>query len=144
MKSSLVYISALFCFAAIATIVTPSSQVSPSAKSATSNNEQEKNAPDKNVEAAKRFVGTWKGKPPNMPTDLPPNTDVDAVLIFKMEGDRLKGTMRALGIRRRNDEAPQVVRDEYVPLPDLNVEGNTLRWKDRWRQAELEKLTQVT
>src|SRR5262245_14032481 len=144
MKRSLVYILPLFCFAAIAAIVTPSSQVSPFAKSAASNIEQDKKTPDNNVEAAKRFIGTWKGKRPNMPTDLPPNTDTDAVLIFKMEGDRLKGTVRALAIRRRDEGKPEVFRDEYVPLPDLNVEGKTLTWKDWLNQPDYEKLTQVT
>jgi hypothetical protein len=144
MKRLLVSILALFCFAAIAAIVMPSSKVKPSAKSATFNIEQDKNAQGKNVEAAKRFVGTWRGKPPNMPRDMAPNTDIDAVLIFKIEGGGLKGTVRSLGIRRRNEEAPQVVRDEYVPLPDLSVEGKTLMWKEKWVLPEYELLSQVT
>jgi hypothetical protein len=108
------------------------------------NLEQEKNAQDKNVEAAKRFVGTWRGKPHDMPRDMPPNTNIDAVLIFKIEDGRLKGTVRALGIRRRNEEAPQIVRDEYVPLSELNVEGKTLTWKENWPLPEHEKLSKVT
>jgi len=87
MKKSLVSIFlALFCYAAIAAFITPSIQLKPSAKSASFNTEQDRNAQDKNVEDAKRFVGAWKGKLPNMPTDLPPNTNIDTVLIFKMEG----------------------------------------------------------
>jgi hypothetical protein len=145
MKRSLVSILfAPFCFAAIAAIVTPSSQTKSSAKGATFNVEQDKTPQDKNAEAAKRFVGTWKGKKPDMPTDLPPNMNTDAILIFKIEGDQLKGTVRALGISRRNQEAPQIVRDEYVSLPDLNVEGKTLTWKDKWILPDYEKLTQVT
>jgi hypothetical protein len=108
------------------------------------NFKQDKNAQGNNVEPTKRFVGTWRGKPHNMPRDMPPNTDIDAVLIFKIEDGRLKGTVRALGIRRRNEEAPQVIRDEYVPLPELNVEGKTLTWKENWTLPDHEKLSQVT
>src|SRR5215510_566071 len=88
MKRSLVSILlALLWFAAIVAIVTPSSQLKPSAKSASFNIEQDKNAQDKNVEAAKRFVGTWKGKLPNMPTDLPPNTNIDDdEILYEMVG----------------------------------------------------------
>ena len=145
MKKSLVSIFlALFCYAAIAAFITPSIQLKPSARSASFNIEQDKIAQDKNVEAAKRFVGVWKGKLPNMPTDLPPNTNIDVVLFFKMEGDRLKGTVRAFGIRRNNGEAPQIVRDEYAPLPDLNVEGKTITWKDKWILPDYERLSQGT
>ena len=47
------------------------------------NIEQAKTSQDANVEAAKRFVGTWKGK-------SRPDMIADFVLIFKIEGERLK------------------------------------------------------
>jgi hypothetical protein len=93
---------------------------------------------DTNVEAAKRFVGTWKGK-------SRPEMIADSVLIFKMEGERLKGTQRQLDIRNDGDgRGPQIVRDEYVPLPDLSVEGKTLTWKAKWIQPDQESLRRVT
>jgi len=98
---------------------------------------QDKASQDKNVEAAKRFVGTWKGK-------LDPDAIIDAVLILKMDGNRLKGTQRVWQIRREDGGEPQIVRDEYVPLPDLNVEGKTLTWKQPWIQPDHETLTRVT
>ena len=101
------------------------------------NIKQGKTSPDANVEAAKRFVGTWKGKPN-------PDAIIDAVLILKMDGDRLKGTHRVWQIRREDGGEPQIVRDEYVPLPDLNVEGKTLTWKKPWIQPDHETLTRVT
>jgi hypothetical protein len=101
------------------------------------NIKQDKTSQDKNVEAAKRFVGTWKGKPN-------PDAILDAVLILKMDGDRLKGTQRVWQIRREDGGEPQIVRDEYVPLPDLNVEGKTLTWKKPWTQPDHEALTRVT
>jgi hypothetical protein len=139
----------LFCFAAIAAIVMASSRANPATKSAAFNieqdkNGQDKNAEDKNVEGAKRFVGAWKGKPPGTPADMAPNVDVDAVFIFKIEGDRLKGTVRSLGINRRNQEAPRIVRDVYLPLPDLNIEGNTLTWKENWILPDYENLSRIT
>jgi len=91
-----------------------------------------------NVEAEKRFVGTWKGK-------SHPDMIADNVLIFKMEGERLRGTERQLHIRDAGDgRGPQIVRDEYVPLPDLRVEGKTLTWKTKWIQADQEALRRVT
>ena len=101
------------------------------------NIKQDKTSQDAIVEAAKRFVGTWKGKPN-------PDAILDAVLILKMDGDRLKGTQRAWQIRREDGGEPQIVRDEYVPLPDLNVEGKTLTWKQTWAQLDYEVLTRVT
>jgi len=101
------------------------------------NIKQDKTSQDKNVEAAKRFVGTWKGKPN-------PDAILDAVLILKMDGDLLKGTQRVWQIRREDGGEPQIVRDEYVPLPDLNVEGKTLTWKKNSTQLGHETLTRVT
>jgi hypothetical protein len=101
------------------------------------NIKQEKTSQDKNVEPAKRFVGAWKGKPN-------PDAILDAVLIFKMDGAQLKGTHRMWQIRREDGGEPQIIRDEYVPLPDLNVEGKTLTWKTPWIQPDHETLTRVT
>ena len=101
------------------------------------NIKQDKTSQDANVEAAKRFAGTWKGKPN-------PDAIIDAVLILKMDGDRLKGTHRVWQIRREDGGEPQIIRDEYVPLPDLNVEGKTLTWKKPWTQPDYETLTRVT
>ncbi|HEX5084619.1 MAG TPA: hypothetical protein VFY40_21465 [Blastocatellia bacterium] len=102
------------------------------------NIKQDKTSQDANVEAAKRFVGTWKGK-------SRPDMIADDVLIFKMEGERLKGTERQFLIRDEGDgRGPQLVRDEYVPLPDLNVEGKTLTWKTKWMQSDQESLKRVT
>jgi hypothetical protein len=102
------------------------------------NIKQDKTSQDANVEAAKRFVGTWKGK-------SRPDMIADNVLVFKMEGERLKGTERQLNIRdERDGRGPQIVRDEYVPLPDLRVEGKTLTWKTKWIQPDQEALRRVT
>jgi hypothetical protein len=101
------------------------------------NIKQDKTSQDANVEAAKRFAGTWKGKPN-------PDAILDAVLILKMDGARLKGTQRVWQIRREDGGEPQIIRDEYVPLPDLNVEGKTLTWKKPWTQPDHEALTRVT
>ena len=102
------------------------------------NIKQEKASQDKNVEPAKHFVGTWKGK-------ARPDMIADHVLVFKMEGERLKGTERQFLIRDEGDgRGPQLVRDEYVPLPDLKVEGKTLTWKTKWMQPDYEALRRVT
>lgn len=102
------------------------------------NIKQDKTAQDANVEAAKRFVGTWKGK-------SRPDMIADNVLVFKMEGERLKGTERQLSIRVEGDgRGPQIVRDEYAPLPDLKVEGKKITWKRQWVQPDHEALTRVT
>jgi len=105
------------------------------------NIKQDKNAQDTNVEAAKRFAGTWRGK-----SDLKMvANNADSVLVFKMEGDRLKGTERRLEIRIEGEgQEPRIVRDEYVPLPDLTVEGKILTWKAKWIQADQEALRRVT
>jgi len=102
------------------------------------NIKQDKTSQDANVEAAKRFVGTWKGK-------SRPDMIADDVLIFKMDGERLKGTERQLHIRNEGDgRGPQIVRDEYVPLPDLRIEGITVTWKKKWIQPDQEALERVT
>jgi hypothetical protein len=102
------------------------------------NIKQGKTSQDANVEAAKRFAGTWKGK-------SRPDMIADHVLIFKMEGERLKGTVRQFLIRDEGDgRGPQLVRDEYVPLPDLSVEGKILTWKTKWMQSDQESLERVT
>lgn len=102
------------------------------------NIKQDKTSQNANVEAAKRFVGTWKGK-------ARPGMIADNVLVFKMEGERLKGTERQFLIRDDGDgRGPQLVRDEYVPLPDLSVEGKTLTWKTKWMQSDQESLKRVT
>jgi len=172
MKRSLASSLALFCFAAIAAIVVQSSRASPSVRSATFNFdipatftddkyvrmaearpgnrkiemmmgfpeysvEPVKAAQAGNVEVAKRFAGTWKGKPR-------PDAITDQVIIFKMEGAQLKGTIRSMTIRREEGGEPEIVRDEYVPLPELNVDGTTLTWKDKWIQPGHEVLRRVT
>lgn len=102
------------------------------------NIKQDKASQDKNVEAAKRFAGTWKGK-------SRPDMIADHVLVFKIEGERLKGTERQFLIRDEGDgRGPQLVRDEYVPLPDLSVEGKILTWKTKWIQPDHESLRRVT
>jgi hypothetical protein len=101
------------------------------------NLKQEKNAQDKNVEPAKRFVGTWKGK-------SNPDAILEDVLIFKIEGGQLKGTKRNLLIRVIDGKEPEIVRDEYLPLPDLNVEGKTVTWKREWIKPDHEVLTRAT
>jgi hypothetical protein len=102
------------------------------------NIKQDKTSQDANVEAAKRFVGTWKGK-------IRPDMIADNVLVFKMEGERLKGTERQLQISIQDDgRGPQIIRDEYVPLPDLSVEGKILTWKTKWPQPDHESLKRVT
>ena len=101
------------------------------------NIKQDKTSQDANIEAAKRFAGTWKGK-------ARPGMIADNVLVFKMEGERLKGTERQFLIRDDGDGRPQLVRDEYVPLPDLSVEGKTLTWKTKWMQSDQESLKRVT
>ena len=102
------------------------------------NIEQDKTSQENNAEAAKRFVGTWKGK-------SRPDMIADNVLVFKMEGERLKGTERQLQISIKDDgRGPQIIRDEYVPLPDLMVEGKTLTWKTKWTQPDHESLKRVT
>ena len=102
------------------------------------NIKQDKTSQNANVEAAKRFAGTWKGK-------SRPGMIADHVLIFKMEGERLKGTERQFLIRDEGDgRGPQLVRDEYVPLPDLSVDGKTLTWKTKWMQSDQESLKRIT
>jgi hypothetical protein len=102
------------------------------------NIKQGKTSPDANVEAAKRFVGTWKGK-------SRPDMIADHVLVLMIEGERLKGTERQFLIRDEGDgRGPQLVRDEYVPLPDLIVEGKILTWKTKWIQPDHESLRRVT
>jgi hypothetical protein len=102
------------------------------------NIKQDKTSQDKTGEAAKRFVGTWKGK-------SHPEMIAESVLIFKLEGGRLKGTQRQFEIRREEDwQEPRIVRDQYVPLPDLSVEGKTLTWKTKWIQPDQESLKKVT
>jgi len=101
---------------------------------------QDKNSQDKSNDAAgaKRFVGTWKGK-------SRPDMIADNVLIFKMEGDKLAGTERQLSIRDTGDgRGPQIIRDEFAPLPELNVEGKVLTWKTKWIQPDYESLRRVT
>ena len=74
------------------------------------------------VEGAKRFVGTCRGKPQ-------PEAIIDNVLVFKMEGNQLKGMMRNYEVERESDGQPRITRDEMVPLPDLSVDGGTVSWK---------------
>jgi hypothetical protein len=101
------------------------------------NFKQDKNAQDTNVEPAKRFVGTWKGK-------HRPDAILEDVLIFKIEDGRLKGTQRVWGVRQEAGSEPKIVRDEYVTLPDLDVEGKTVSWKRKWNLPDHEVLTRVT
>jgi hypothetical protein len=101
------------------------------------NLKQEKNAQDKNVEPANRFVGIWKGK-------HRPDAILEHVLIFKIEDGRLKGTQREWGVRQEAGGEPKIVRDEYVALPDLDVEGKTVSWKRKMNIPDHEALTRVT
>jgi hypothetical protein len=101
------------------------------------NFKQDKNAQGNNVEPSKRFVGTWKGK-------AEPDAILEHVLIFKIEDGRLKGTQREWGIRQEAGGEPKIIRDEYVTLPDLDVEGRTISWKRKWNLPDHEALTQVT
>jgi len=98
---------------------------------------QDKNTRDYDVEAAKRFVGVWKGKPG-------PDAILEAVFIFKMEGDRLKGTRREWDIRRQVGGEFQIARDEYVPMPELSVEGKTLSWRTKWNLPGIEAMSRIT
>jgi hypothetical protein len=123
MKRLLISFHALLCFAAIAAIVMPSSRADYAEQA-------------NNVEAAKRFAGTWKGKPSS-------NAIADAVFIFKMEGGRLKGTVRSTRFRRVDGADPEIIREDVL-LPELNVEGTTLTWKDKWIQPDHEVLRRVT
>jgi hypothetical protein len=101
------------------------------------NLKQDKNAQGNNVEPTKRFVGTWKGKPS-------PDAILEAVLIFKIEDGRLKGTQRVWGIRQEAGSEPKIIRDEYVALPDLDIEGKTVSWKRKMNIPDHEALTRVT
>jgi beta-lactamase regulating signal transducer with metallopeptidase domain len=89
---------------------------------------------------ANRFVGTWKGR--HNPDDI-----AEHVLIFKMEGDRLTGTFRALHITRKDGESPKIVSDKYVALPELTVNGTTITWKNRMKLLQdqsVDTLNRVT
>jgi hypothetical protein len=52
--------------------------------------------------------------------------------------------IRQTSIRREEGAEPQIVRDEYVPLPDLTVEGTALTWRYKWIQPGHEVLWRVT
>jgi hypothetical protein len=101
------------------------------------NHKQDNNAQDKNVEPVKRFVGTWKGK-------HRPDAILEHVLIFKKEDGWLKGTQRVWGVRQKAGSEPKIIRDEYVALPDLDVEGITVSWKREMNIPGHEALTRVT
>jgi hypothetical protein len=92
------------------------------------------------IAAAKRFVGTWKGK-------SKPESIAEHVLIFKLEGDRITGTQREFSIRQENGGSPQLVSDQYVALPELTVKGTTLTWKNKMKVLQdqfLDTLHRVT
>jgi hypothetical protein len=101
------------------------------------NFKQDKNTQDNNVEPTKLLVGTWKGK-------HRPDAILEDVLIFKIEEGRLKGTQRVWGVRREAGSEPKIVRDEYVTLPDLEIDGRTVTWKRKWNLPDHEALTRVT
>src|SRR5262245_66065363 len=89
------------------------------------NIKQDKTSQDANVEAAKRFVGTWKGK-------SRPDMIADDVLIFKMDGERLRGTERQLHIRNEGEgRGPEIFRDEYVAMPVQSIGGMTVTWSKK-------------
>jgi hypothetical protein len=98
---------------------------------------QDKNTQDYDAEAAKRFVGVWKGK-------HSPDAILEAVFIFKMEGDRLKGTRREWDIRRQAGGEFQIARDEYLPMPELSVEGKILSWRTKWNLPGIETMSRIT
>jgi beta-lactamase regulating signal transducer with metallopeptidase domain len=92
------------------------------------------------VAAAQRFVGTWKGK-------SNPKLIADHVFIFKMEGDSLTGTQRAFLIHHDKEGNQTLKSDQYVPLPDLKVNGTTLTWKRKMNllpDQEVDTLQRVT
>jgi hypothetical protein len=101
---------------------------------------QDKNSQDKknDVATANLFVGTWKGK-------IRPDFNVDHVMIFNMEDDRLTGTQRSPRIRVTPEGEQQLLSDGYIPLPDLTVEGKTLSWKiNNQEKPELKYLWKAT
>ncbi len=85
----------------------------------------------------KQFVGTWKGK-------SDPKMIADNILIFKMDGERLTGTERVFAIRDEGDgSGPKIIKDTFIPLPTITIEGKTLTWKAK-RNLEQEVLRRVT
>jgi hypothetical protein len=85
----------------------------------------------------KQFVGTWKGK-------SSPEMIAENILIFKIDGERLTGTERVFAIRDEGDgSGPKIVKDNFVLLPTITVDGKTLTWKAK-RNREEEILRRVT
>jgi hypothetical protein len=73
---------------------------------------------------AKRFVGAWKRITPDPPTDN--------AYVFMLEGDQLKGTIRAAMYEKPapgSGAERKLVWDNYSPLNNLTVEGETLTWR---------------
>jgi hypothetical protein len=98
------------------------------------NNPQESNY---RLTVLKQFVGTWKGK-------SNPDMIADHILIFKMDGERLTGTERVFAIRDEGDgSGPKIIKDTFVPLPTITIEGKTLTWKSK-RNPDQEVLRRVT
>jgi len=96
---------------------------------------QDKN-PD--VAAAKFFVGTWKGK-------IRPDSIIDHVMIFKIEGDKLTGTQRTPRLHINPEGEQRLLSDGYGPLPALTVKDKTLSWKIKnAEKPELEYLWKAT
>jgi hypothetical protein len=61
-----------------------------------------------------------------------------------MEGERLTGTERAFAVRDEGDgSGPKIVKDTFIPLPTMTIEGKTLTWKAK-RNREEEILRRVT
>jgi beta-lactamase regulating signal transducer with metallopeptidase domain len=85
---------------------------------------QDKNSQDKNLDVAtaKFFVGTWKGK-------IRPDSIIDHVMIFKIEGDKLTGTQRTPRLHINPEGEQRLLSDGYGPLPALTVKDKTLSWK---------------
>jgi len=95
---------------------------------------------DKNLDVAtaKFFVGTWIGK-------IRPDSIIDHVMIFKIEGDKLTGTQRTPRIHINPEGEQRLLSDGYGPLPALTVKDKTLSWKIKnAEKPELEYLWKAT
>ncbi|MGH9840158.1 MAG: hypothetical protein ACREEM_15360 [Blastocatellia bacterium] len=81
------------------------------------------------VATAKRFVGVWKVK--ERPSDI-----AYKVLTFKMEGDRLAGTIRStLVYYEPGTGVGRIAEEQDHSLQALTVEGATLTAKLTWKRG---------
>ncbi len=107
---------------------------------------QDKNSQEKkyDVATAKRFIGTWKGK--ESPRDI-----AYKVLIFKLDGDRLTGTIRStLIFHEPGTGVGRIAEEQDHPLHTQTLEGATLTTKLTWKREsggkiqDLETIFRVT